>query len=247
MAPAVGQAGRVEAVREVWDRVLAEQPAPSGLVVAAAGLVAALLVLSPGAWPVTRHVVTIVHEGAHGVAAWLTGRQLAGIRLHSDTSGVTVSRGRPSGPGMVLTAAAGYPGPALLGLLAAWLLGAGHAVAVLWLLLLLLALLLLQIRNFFGLWSVLVTGLVVFVVSWQAPEEWQSAFAYLVTWFLLVAAPRPVLELQAQRSRRRDAQSDADQLGRLTVLPGTAWVGVFALLTVGALALGGWVLLAPIR
>lgn len=247
MAPAVGQAGRVEAVREVWDRVLAEQPAPSGLVVAAAALVAALLVLSPGAWPVTRHVVTIVHEGAHGVAAWLTGRQLAGIRLHSDTSGVTVSRGRPSGPGMVLTAAAGYPGPALLGLLAAWLLGAGHAVAVLWLLLLLLALLLLQIRNFFGLWSVLVTGLVVFVVSWQAPEEWQSAFAYLVTWFLLVAAPRPVLELQAQRNRRRDAQSDADQLGRLTVLPGTAWVGVFALLTVGALALGGWVLLAPIR
>lgn len=247
MVPAVGQAGRVEAVREVWDRVLAEQPAPSGLVVAAAGLVAALLVLSPGAWPVTRHVVTIVHEGAHGVAAWVTGRQLAGIRLHSDTSGVTVSRGRPSGPGMVLTAAAGYPGPALLGLLAAWLLGAGHAVAVLWLLLLLLALLLLQIRNFFGLWSVLVTGLVVFVVSWQAPEEWQSAFAYLVTWFLLVAAPRPVLELQVQRSRRRGGQSDADQLGRLTVLPGTAWVGVFALLTVGALGLGGWVLLAPVR
>ena len=44
-----------------------------------------------------RHVVTIVHEGAHGLAAWATGRQLAGIRLHSDTSGVTVSRGRATG------------------------------------------------------------------------------------------------------------------------------------------------------
>ena len=40
-----------------------------------------------------------------------TGRRLAGIRLHSDTSGLTVSRGKPTGIGMILTAAAGYTAP----------------------------------------------------------------------------------------------------------------------------------------
>ena len=71
---------------------------------------------------------------------------------------------------MVVTAAAGYLGPTLLGLVAVWLLGVGHAVALLWVLLVLLALLLVQIRNWFGLWSVLVSGVVVFGVSWWLPD-----------------------------------------------------------------------------
>ena len=59
------------------------------------------LVLSRVAWPYTRMLVTITHEGGHAVAALLAGRRLQGIRLHSDTSGLTVSSGRPSGPGTV--------------------------------------------------------------------------------------------------------------------------------------------------
>jgi hypothetical protein len=231
-------------VRDVWDRAMAVQPAPSPGVVALTALAAAVLVLAPGAWPVSRHVVTIVHEGAHGLAAWATGRQLAGIRLHSDTSGVTVSRGRPRGAGMVLTAAAGYLGPAGLGLLAVWLLGVGRAVGLLWVLLLLLTLLLVQIRNWFGLWSVLVSAVAVFAVSWWLPPGSQSAFAYLVAWFLLLAAPRPVLELAAQRWRHGVSDSDADQLARLTGLPAPLWVGVFLVGTGGALCLGAWVLLS---
>ena len=67
----------------------------------------------------------------------------------------------------------------------------------------------------------------------------QAAFAYAVTWFLLLAAPRPVCELQAERRRRgRRAHSDADQLARLTRVPGLLWVGFFLLVDVGALALG---------
>ncbi len=228
---------------EVWDRIASTQPQPDDRVVAGAALIAALLVLAPGAWPVTRHVVTLVHEGAHGLVALLTGRRLAGIRLHSDTSGLTVSRGRPTGVGMVLTAAAGYVGPGLLGLAAAGVLGLGHAVGLLWGLLVLLALLLVQIRNWFGLWSVLVSGAVVFAVSWWLPAEAQSGFAYLVAWFLLLAAPRPVVELQSRRRRHRTRDSDADQLGRLTPLPATGWVLCFLLVTVGALLLGARVLL----
>ena len=209
------------------------------------GLVALVLVALPTTWRTGRHVVTIAHEGAHGVAALLSGRRLAGIRLHSDTSGLTVSRGRPSGPGMVLTAAAGYPGPALLGLGAAYLLGHRHALAVLWLAVLLLGLLLLQIRNFYGLYAVLVAGLAVFAVSWWAGEQVQSLVAYTGTWFLLLAAPRPVLELQHQRRAGRGRASDADTLARLTHLPGLVWVGVFLLVALGCLALGAQRLLAP--
>src|SRR5215218_5972182 len=207
--------------------------------VAAAGL----LVLSPVLWRTTRHAVTIAHEGAHGLVALAAGRRLSGIRLHSDTSGLTVSAGRPTGLGMVLTVAAGYTGPGLFGLGAAALLASGHAVGLLWALLLLLALLLVQIRNWYGLWSVLVTGTVVFAATWWLPPEGQAAFAALATWFLLLAAPRTVLELQTSRRRRGARDSDADQLARLTRLPGLIWVGFFLLVDVGALALGGFWLL----
>ena len=142
----------------------AVSPVPSLALVVATAAVALGLVAVPVLWRRTRHLVTIAHEGSHGVAALLGGRRLAGIRLHSDTSGLTVSAGRASGPGMMATAAAGYVGPALIGLAAAWLLSRGFAVGVLWALLLLLGLLLLQIRNFFGLWSVLVSGFAVLAI-----------------------------------------------------------------------------------
>jgi hypothetical protein len=234
----------VDALSVVWDRITATQPVPDHDVIVGAALVAGLVVLVRATWEPSRHVVTIVHEGAHGLVAALTGRQLAGIRLHSDSSGVTVSRGKPRGPGMVATAAAGYVGPALLGLLCAWLLDRQHAVAVLWLLLVLLAVLLLQIRNVYGFLVVVGVGVVVFLVSWRLDVDAQVTAAYGVTWFLLLAAPRPVLELQAGRRRGRSRDSDADQLGRLTPLPALVWVGVFLLVTVGSLVVGGSLLLS---
>jgi hypothetical protein len=233
----------VEALREVWDRAVATQPAPTTQVVLATAALAALLVLLPGAWPVARHVVTIAHEGAHGLAALLSGRRLSGIRLHSDTSGLTVSSGRPTGFGMILTSFAGYVGPAILGLAAALMLDAGRAAGLLWGLLVLLAALLVQIRNWFGLWSVLVSGAVVFAASWYLPERGLSAFGYLVAWFLLLSAPRPVLELQTKRWRGQARNSDADQLARLTGVPGLVWVGVFLAVTVGVAVLGGRLIL----
>ena len=228
----------MDALGRFWEQLTATSPELRPQVLLGSAAVAAILVLSPTLWRPTRHVVTIAHEGAHGLVALAAGRRLSGIRLHSDTSGLTVSAGRPSGPGMVLTAAAGYTGPGLFGLGAAALLAAGYAVGLLWALLGLLALLLVQIRNWYGLWSVLVTGAVVFGATWWLPPEGQAAFAALATWFLLLAAPRTVLELQGARRRRRAPDSDADQLARLTRLPGLVWVGVFLLVDVGALALG---------
>jgi hypothetical protein len=227
------------------DGILGTQPLPARPVVAITAIVAAVAVLYRPLWIVLRHVVTIAHEGGHAAVAAVTGRTLHGVRLHSDTSGLTISAGRPTGPGVVFTLLAGYLSPSVLGLAAAATLGAGRVLPVLWVTVVLLAGLLLMIRNLFGVLSVLVTaGALVAVAGW-APVTWQGPAAYLLTWFLLLSGPRPVLELQAARRRRLVAASDADQLARLTRVPGLVWVGVFLLLTASSLAAGGWLLVGP--
>src|SRR5439155_162713 len=84
------------------------------------------------------NAITIAHEGGHALVAVLAGRRLRGIRLHSDTSGLTLTRGRPTGPGMVLSLLAGYLTPSLLGVAGAVLLAAGRITLLLWLALALL-------------------------------------------------------------------------------------------------------------
>ncbi len=225
-------------MKEFWDNITSVQPEPSLQLVIGTGVAALLLIAWRPIWKHTRQVVTIAHEGAHGLIAALVGRKLSGIRLHSDTSGVTVSRGKPTGGGMIAVLLAGYPGPALFGLAAAFVLSRGYAVALLWGLLAALVILLLQIRNLFGLWSVLVFGALVFSVTWWGSPSVQSTFAHLLTWFLLLAAPRAVLELQRSRRHGQGRSSDADQLRRLTGVPALMWVGVFGLVTLACLALG---------
>ena len=145
-------------ITEIWGRATSVQPVPPPAVVGLTAAVALALVLSRVAWPYTRMLVTITHEAGHAVAALVAGRRLQGIRLHSDTSGLTVSSGRASGPGMVGMLLAGYLAPALVGLGAGGLLIAGFSLGLLWLLVILLALMLLQIRNFAGFGIVVVVG-----------------------------------------------------------------------------------------
>lgn len=223
----------------LWDRVFAGQPHPDIWVVLGTGVVALAVVLSAGTWRLARNTITIAHEGGHGLVALLTGRRLEGIRLHSDTSGLTVSRGRPTGPGMILTAAAGYTAPPLIGLGGAALLAADHITAFLWLATGLLVLMLLMIRNAYGVLTVLLTGGGFLVVSWLADSQVQAAFAYAVVWFLLLGGVRPAFELQAKRRRGGAADSDADQLARLTHVPAGLWLFLFHAVSVCSLLGGG--------
>lgn len=225
---------------DLWERVTAVHPAPTPDVVALTAAVAVALVVLPGVWPVARHAVTVAHEAGHAVVAAATGRRLSGIRLHSDTSGLTVSRGPRRGPGMVLMLAAGYPAPGLLGLGGAALVAHGRGPLLLWALLVALALMLLLIRNLFGLWVVLVGGAGVAAVTWAATPAVQTAAATALAWFWLLAAPRAVLEL----ARRRGPASDADQLARLTRLPAALWVLLLLAATVTTAVAGGRLLVA---
>ncbi|GGS85232.1 M50 family metallopeptidase [Streptomyces griseoviridis] len=227
----------------LWDEVTGTQPDP-GLWVVIATLVAALAVVVPHRpWRIARNAVTIAHEGGHGLVALLTGRRLTGIRLHSDTSGLTVSRGKPTGLGMILTAASGYTAPPLLGLGGAALLGAGRITLLLWLATALLLALLVMIRNAYGALTVLLTGGAFVLVSWLAGPQVQAAFAYAVVWFLLLGGVRPAFELQAKRSRGGAGDSDADQLARLTHAPAGVWFFLFHMVSLCSLIGGGrWLL-----
>jgi hypothetical protein len=217
----------------------------SEAVVAGTAVLALIVVLLRGPWHVTRHVVTIAHEGGHALVALLVGRRVSGIRLNADTSGVTLSRGRAHGPGMIATALAGYVAPSLVGLGFAALLHFHETTALLWLTVALLLAVLVFVRNFYGALSVVVTGAAVFAVSWFLPATVQAGFAYFITWFLLLAGIRPVWELQRKRARGRAPDSDADQLGRLTGTAGLLWVTLFGLVALVCLGLGA-ALLVPL-
>jgi hypothetical protein len=145
---------------------------------------------------------------------------------------------------MVTMLLAGYLGSAVVGLGAVALLIAGHSLGLLWLFVILLALLLVQIRNFYGFVLVVGCAVVLILVSWYLPATMQSGLAYVLTWTLLLAAPKPVLELIRQRRGGRAPHSDADQLARLTRVPAGLWVGGFLIVNCAGLVLGT-VLLLP--
>lgn len=227
---------------DTWADITTASAVPETWVVVVTAAAVLVVLVVPVLWHVARHALTIVHEAGHAGVAVLVGRQVSGIRVHSDTSGLTLSRGKPRGPGMIATAFAGYPAPTVVGVGAAWLLSRGYDLALLWSLLVLVVLVLVSIRNWYGLWAVLVSlAALVAVTLWGTPEV-QAAFAYVVTWFFLLGAPRAVVEMQsarrADRRRGRRDTSDAGLLGDLTHTPGALWVAVLGLVTLAGLALG---------
>ncbi|MFD7224287.1 M50 family metallopeptidase [Streptomyces sp. NPDC059892] len=230
-------------IADLWDRVFGTQPAPAEWLVVVTAVVALAAVVPRPLWRLSRNAITIAHEGGHGLIALVTGRRLDGIRLHSDTSGLTVSRGRPTGPGMILTAAAGYTAPPLLGLGGAWLLSTHHITLLLWLATALLLAMLVMIRNAYGALTVIVTGAAFLLISWLTEPDVQAAFAYTAVWFLLLGGVRPAFELQSKRRHGGAGDSDADQLGRLTHTAPAMWLFLFHAVSLCSLIGGGrWLL-----
>ncbi|MGW8364463.1 M50 family metallopeptidase [Streptomyces wedmorensis] len=223
--------------------ILGTQPAPDQWIVYVTAACALALVAFRTLWLPARNAITIAHEGGHGLVALATGRRLEAIRLHSDTSGLTVSRGRPTGVGVVLTLAAGYPAAPLLGLGGAALLGTGHVTLLLWAATALLLAMLVMVRNAYGILSVVLTGAAFLLVSWLTGPDVQSVFAYAVVWFLLLGGVRPAFELQAKRRHGGAPDSDADQLADLTHVPAAVWLLFFHTVSICCL-IGGcrWLL-----
>lgn len=236
-------------VADTWDAIWADLTTQATASAAAAlwPLAAVVLCLAvPQIWRVVRHAVTIAHEAGHATVATLLGRKVSGIRLHSDTSGLTTHSGSAKRLPLALTAFAGYPAPAVLGLGAAALLGAGYAFALLWVLLVALVLVLVQIRNVYGFLVMVIAIGGLGWLAWSAPDPWRVGVAYAVTWLLLLGAVRAVVELHGSRRSAEGRSSDADALARSTRVPALVWVALFWLVTVACAAGGAWLMLGDV-
>lgn len=207
------------------------------MVLTALVLIAVTLAV-PAFWRIVRNVVTIVHEMGHVVMAQLCGRRISGIKVHSDTSGLAITRGNPRGLGVLLTALAGYPAPALVGVVMIWAAIAGHAGAALLVLLLVLALAWLLVRNVWG--GLVVTGSLLGAgwIFWHNDPSAVTALVLVLGLFLVTGSVRAAFDLTLSHVRGTAVNSDAVTARANSLVPVTFWLGFYLTVT-GAAALVG--------
>lgn len=187
-------------------------------------------------WHRLRHLVTTVHELGHVVVGWFVGRSVQSVHLNADTSGLTVTRGRPTGPGIFFLYAAGYPAPALAGFTILWAVIYRHSGWAMTVLLALLLICLLLVRNLFGA-VVLIVQLAVFGGIWVWNDQRALAAALTLAGAVLsLGGWRASVDLLRARGRRSSKSSDAAILGRQTRLGSTFWSVAFVVLSTALVA-----------
>lgn len=224
--------GSLGAALRAITQFQAHLPGSTSVLVGVAALGAATL---PGISLLTQHFNTMAHEGAHAAIGSATGRRVTSVSLRRNGDGRTVMT-QPSGAGYLLAGIVGYLGPSAFGFGAAKLIQVGHVIAVLWLALLALAFMAVMVRrNAFGLITVIITGIVFFLVARYAPLGVRIGLAYGVAWFLLVSGVRVVLQHGLNAG-------DAIALRRLTSVPRAVWVAFWLAGSGAALIFGGQML-----
>jgi len=191
----------------------------------------ALIAVLPVTWPVTRHLQVMAHEGAHATMNSALGVRLTGIELLRTGEGAT--HHGPRGPlESFLALLVGYLGPSLFGVGAAELISAGHIVAVLWIAVGMLLVFLFLLRRGFGLLTVLVALVTLFLVAVLGSVGTQVVVAYALAWFLLMSGFR-MITIHGANS------GDASALRDLTKIPRAFWFLVWLIGTVAGLVFGG--------
>lgn len=198
---------------------------PEPIVIWGSFFLALILVFTP-MWSLSRNFITVVHEGGHAFIAKLTFRKVSGIKLHADTSGVTITRGKQYGLGAVLTTFAGYVAPSLLGLFLTALLTQGFINLATVTIAVIIFLILIMIRN---LWGILILVPLSFGAYYlfQLDHFIQTAILTFIAAFLIVGSVKPVFELYFIRKRTGSRDNDADQLRKITLLPYHFWIFLF--------------------
>jgi len=183
-------------------------------------------------WPVTQHVTTMAHEGAHATVGSALGRQVKGMTFQANGFGATSVAG--SGfLGSLSTGIVGYLGPSAFGIGAAELIKAGYIVAVLWIGVAGLLLIMTLLKKSFGIVSVAIAFVLLFGVAGFASVQAQVLTAYALAWFLLISG------VQMIRIDVKAGAKDAEILRGLTKIPGRFWSGFWLVGSVIALVFGG--------
>lgn len=178
-----------------------------------------------------KHIGVIAHEGAHAITGRSVGREVRSVKLNSDATGETFTLGPEKGLRRVITSFAGYLGPSLFGLGAAGLIALGYSRVVLGLALLFLIIIIFQVRNLFGVVSVLANGALLVLVIRYGSAKLQDGAAYCLTWLLLLSGVGHVLTDGSKAG-------DAVTLRKITHIPRIVWFTLWLVITVAALVAG---------
>lgn len=208
----------------IWEEVLGtlhpSTPDPTWLLAGVA--LGALLVWSP-VWSLVRPVVTVVHELGHALVGILCGRRFTGFVVSADMSGHTVTRGRPRGPGIVVTTAAGYPMPALVGALVVWSSSQGWSRLVALVACAMFLVALVRSRSLLTVVVLIALTLGSAALWWVADLPARPGLVVAIGVVLLVGAWRQLVAVM----RSPDPGQDPAVLARLTGVPAGVWNVVF--------------------
>lgn len=186
------------------------------------GVLLGTVLVSTPAWGLVRPLVTVVHELGHAVVGMLCGRRFTGFVVSADMSGHTVTRGRPRGVGIVLTTAAGYPAPALVGALMVW---GGSQWSRLVALVAAVAFLVALVRSRSVLTVVVLAVLTLSAVTlwWVDDSGLRPGLVVALGVALVVGAWRQWFAV----ARSADPRQDPAALARLSGIPAPAWNALF--------------------
>lgn len=233
-----------------WDTLLERwhiTAAPDPWAILAVALAVIALVSVPAIWSKIRQAATIVHEMGHATVGYIFGRKIDGIALHSDTSGVTTSRGKPYGLGFLLSVLAGYPAPSLLGLGMIWAATTNWSGAALTLFTILMLIALWLCRNAIGFLSCALAVAASAALWWWGTPPIVANAVLAVGIFMVIAGFRCCIDLWRAHQRGDGATSDAGQAASLTVVvPSGVWIGFFFAVAIYAAVQSGLVLYAAL-
>jgi Peptidase M50B-like len=194
------------------------------------GLLAAMVVMAPLLRTPVEHFSAMTREGTHALLAVILGLTVTEVILDRHSGSKTSIVGE--GLRVVLVLIIGFLGPSLFGLGAARLISYGEPVTVLWLLVVLLVLVLFLLGRSFGLLSVPLAIGLLYLILRHSHSTIEVVAAYAIAWLLLLSG-------LATAIRHGRHSGHADSLRSRTHLPRFLWSLLWLAGTMGALLIGG--------
>lgn len=235
----------METLNELWHRLLAtftgSNPAPDAgwqatiVLIAAAGLV-----FVPRIWRFSGLCVTVVHELGHGLTGLLRGRRSVAIRVNTDHSGLTSSRGTATSAGF--STFWGYPAPAVYGVLLLVATCTRHAGLALVASAGLLLVCLIFMRGWLTWLLCLAVVLLATALAVLIPSEWLGHVVGGIGLFFLLGSLRAFGNLLRAHARGDRSGSDAAILARATGAPAGLWLTLMALVILICAAAAAWMI-----